>query len=53
MDERIVNGLKSKFEKHRIVFWYDTKKEMRDEFSSAEMPTCKFFKIVMRDHLSF
>lgn len=34
MDERIVQGLKSQFEKHRIVFWYDTKKEMREEFES-------------------
>lgn len=37
MDERIVQGLKSQFEKHRIVFWYDSKKEMREKFDTLEM----------------
>ncbi|MDB3929302.1 BREX-1 system phosphatase PglZ type A [Paracoccaceae bacterium] len=37
MDERIVQGLKSHFEKHRIVFWYDSKKEMREQFDNLEI----------------
>ena len=37
MDERIVQGLQSQFEKHRIVFWYDSKKEMREQFDTLEM----------------
>jgi len=45
MDERIVQGLKSKFEKHRIVFWYDTKKEMRDEFDTLQMDNIEKIEI--------
>ena len=33
-DERIIEGLKSQFERHRLVFWYDTKNEMRGDYEA-------------------
>ncbi|MHC1740634.1 MAG: BREX-1 system phosphatase PglZ type A [Anaerolineaceae bacterium] len=35
---QINNSLISLFLKHRIVFWYDTKKEMRGEFNEIYLP---------------
>ena len=37
-DERIINGLKSQFERHRLVFWYDAKQEMRETFDALDLP---------------
>ena len=37
MDQRIAKGLEAQFDKHRIVFWYDAKSEMRDAFDSVEL----------------
>ena len=36
-DHRIQLALSRLFEKHRIVFWYDEKKELRDEFESLNL----------------
>lgn len=32
MDIKIIENLKKLFEKHRIIFWYDDKKELREDF---------------------
>ncbi len=37
-DERIINGLTAKFERHRLVFWYDAKQEMRETFDALDLP---------------
>lgn len=37
MSIQIKNTLQRLFEKHRIVFWYDAKKELRGEFNSLEL----------------
>jgi uncharacterized protein (TIGR02687 family) len=37
MDERIIQALKAAFEKDRIVFWYDTKQEMRAHYDQLEL----------------
>lgn len=34
MNDRIINALQQLFKRHRIVFWYDTKHELRDDFDS-------------------
>ena len=34
MNDRIINALQQLFKKHRIVFWYDAKHELRDDFDS-------------------
>ena len=35
---KIQQALERKFQKHRIIFWYDTKCEMRDEFEAVSLP---------------
>ena len=34
MNDRIINALQQLFKRHRIVFWYDAKHELRDDFDS-------------------
>lgn len=34
MTDRIAQALTKLFERHRIIFWYDAKQELRDEFES-------------------
>jgi uncharacterized protein (TIGR02687 family) len=36
--ERIKQGLLKVFDRYRIVFWYDKKRELRKEFESVELP---------------
>ena len=37
MNNRIVQALNKLFERHRIVFWYDTKRELRNSFEALNM----------------
>ena len=37
MTDRIAQALTKLFERHRIIFWYDAKQELRDEFESFEL----------------
>jgi uncharacterized protein (TIGR02687 family) len=37
MSERITQSLRRLFDKHRIVFWYDTKQELRDAFEAVAL----------------
>ena len=34
MNSRIASTLGSLFDKHRIVFWYDAKQELREDYAS-------------------
>ena len=38
MQERIAKGLETLFERHRVVFWYDTKQELRRAFEALQLP---------------
>jgi uncharacterized protein (TIGR02687 family) len=38
MSDRISLALHRLFEKHRIVFWYDTKRELRTDYAAANLP---------------
>jgi uncharacterized protein (TIGR02687 family) len=38
MTTRIHTALNKLFEKHRIVFWYDAKHELRDDFEGLSLP---------------
>jgi len=38
MSDRIILALQRLFEKHRIVFWYDTKHELRADFTALNIP---------------
>jgi len=38
MNDRIAQALTKLFDRHRIVFWYDAKQELRDDFESLQIP---------------
>ncbi|MBV6446598.1 BREX-1 system phosphatase PglZ type A [Nitrosomonas sp.] len=38
MENSIILALTKLFERHRIVFWYDTKKELRSDFETLSLP---------------
>lgn len=38
MNDRIAQALTKLFERHRIVFWYDAKQELRDDFEALSLP---------------
>lgn len=38
MNNRIARALTKLFERHRIIFWYDAKKELRSDFEALELP---------------
>jgi len=37
MNDRIAKALNKLFDRHRIVFWYDTKQELRGDFEALEL----------------
>ena len=41
MNEKLISTLNQKFQKHRIVFWYDDKMEMQDVFENLEIAGVK------------
>jgi len=43
--DRIELALHKLFERHRIVFWYDTKRELRSEFESISLPNIEKLEI--------
>ena len=38
MNARIAEALTNLFERHRIVFWYDAKRELRDDYEELSFP---------------
>jgi uncharacterized protein (TIGR02687 family) len=37
-EDKIAHALSRLFEKHRIVFWYDTKRELRTDYAAVNLP---------------
>jgi len=50
MTNRISNALTVLFDKHRIVFWYDAKRELREDFVSLELPGVKKIEIANNEY---
>ncbi|MEA5536782.1 BREX-1 system phosphatase PglZ type A [Crocosphaera sp. XPORK-15E] len=48
MDKNISQALHKLFERHRIVFWYDTEKELRSDFEKLELEDIE--KIEINNH---
>jgi uncharacterized protein (TIGR02687 family) len=48
MNDRIAQALTKLFDKHRIVFWYDAKKDLSKEFESLSLPDIE--KIELRNN---
>jgi uncharacterized protein (TIGR02687 family) len=38
MENRVAQTLTKLFDRHRIVFWYDAKQELRDDFEALQLP---------------
>lgn len=38
MNDRIAQALTKLFDRHRIVFWYDAKQELRDDYEALSLP---------------
>ncbi|MDP8267559.1 MAG: BREX-1 system phosphatase PglZ type A [Candidatus Tenebribacter davisii] len=38
MNQQVINTLKRLFDKHRIIFWFDGKQELRADFEALDLP---------------
>ena len=45
MNDRIAQALTKLFDRHRIVLWYDTKRELRDDFEAVRLTGIKKLEI--------
>lgn len=45
-EDKIAQALTRLFEKHRIVFWYDTKHELRSAFDALDLPDVEKIELV-------
>ncbi len=50
MNDRIAQALTKLFERHRIVFWYDTKKELRSDFEALLLPGIEKLEITNNEY---
>ena len=46
MNDRIASALNRQFDRHRIVFWYDAKKELRRDFEAVDLPGVEKIELV-------
>lgn len=49
MSDRINQALTKLFNRHRIVFWYDAKRELRGEFEALELDCVEKMEIAGND----
>lgn len=38
MNNQVAKALSSQFDRHCVIFWYDAKKELRNEFNALDLP---------------
>ncbi|WP_339782721.1 BREX-1 system phosphatase PglZ type A [uncultured Marinobacter sp.] len=50
MSDRITQALNKLFERHRIVFWYDTKQELRSDFEAVSLPDVEKLEIANNEY---
>lgn len=50
MSDRINQALSRLFDKHRIVFWYDTKQELRGDFEAVSIPHVEKLEIANNEY---
>lgn len=50
MSKQIETALSRLFEKHRIIFWYDTKCELRRDFETATLPNVEKLEIANNEY---
>lgn len=50
MSDRISQALSRLFDKHRIIFWYDTKQELRSDFETVSIPDVEKLEIANNEY---
>ena len=50
MNEHIALALAKLFERHRIVFWYDAKRELRDDFETLQLPCVEKLELINNEY---
>jgi len=50
MNDRIAQALTKLFDRHRIVFWYDTKQELRNDFEALQLPGIDKFELANNEY---
>ena len=50
MENRIAQALTKLFDRHRIVFWYDAKRELRDEFDAFQLPDVEKVELLNNEY---
>ena len=50
MSQQINYALSRLFDKHRIVFWYDTKQELRSDFEAVSIPDVEKLEIANNEY---
>ena len=50
MSERIAQALTKLFDRHRIVFWYDTKQELRAEYEALDLPGVEKLELISNEY---
>jgi uncharacterized protein (TIGR02687 family) len=50
MSDRISQALSRLFDKHRIIFWYDTKQELRGDFEAVSIPDVEKLEIANNEY---
>jgi len=50
MSDRISQALSRLFDKHRIVFWYDTKQELRSDYDAVSIPGVEKLEIANNEY---
>jgi uncharacterized protein (TIGR02687 family) len=49
-ESRIAQALTKLFERHRIVFWYDAKHELRDDFEAISLPDVEKLELTNNEY---
>ena len=50
MSSKIHQALTKLFDRHRIVFWYDTKRELRDDFEALSLPDIEKLELTNNEY---
>ena len=50
MENRIAQALTKLFDRHRIVFWYDAKQELRDAFEALQLPDVEKLELTNNEY---
>ncbi|SDY62656.1 BREX-1 system phosphatase PglZ type A [Nitrosomonas halophila] len=50
MNSRIAQALTKLFDRHRIIFWYDAKQELRGDFEALQLPGVEKLELVNNEY---